>query len=344
MIGLSLAAIEARETRPVVVTHSATLSGRAPRHSRHGLAAFTALAAVAAVPLLAQAPQPQAPINSSATFKSGVEAVTVTASVRDRRGKTVFNLDRNDFEVIDSGMRRQIRDFYTGDSGISLAVLVDISGSMAVGNNIDRAKEAVSTAMGGLKRGADEAGLFSFDSRFLRMVDFTEDLDRVKYAKLVGAPWGTTSLYDSIAEAAQALSTRSNLHRAVLVVTDGLDTGSRLTPGQVSGIASTIDVPVYVLVVATPVDRANSDVVGQDANKVAVTLADLARWTGGDTRVTSTNEEAVAAIADLFTEIRHRYLITFDPSENAGWHALEIRTPKRNLVVRARGWYRSGPP
>ena len=321
----------------------------------HGWLIHTVVAAcvafVAAPALVAAQSAPaQAPINSRTTFKSSVEAVTVTAAVRDRRGRPVRDLVQKDFEVIDSGARREIRDFFAGESGISLAVMVDISGSMAVGGNIDRARETVSSAMSGLRVGADEAALFAFDSGFHRMVDFTVDLDLIRRVRLVGQPWGLTSLYDSIAEAARALGTRSNLHRAVLVLTDGLDSGSRLTPTQVSGIASSIDVPVYVLVMATPVDRANLNLTNSENEKheertaAAVTLADLARWTGGDTRVTSNNLEAVSAIQDLFDEIRHRYLITFDPSESAGWHALEIRTPKRDLTVRTRGWYRSGAP
>lgn len=291
--------------------------------------------------------------DSQATFRSGVEAVTVTASVRDRRGHPVRNLARSDFRVFDSGAPREIRDFYAGESPISLAILVDVSGSMAVGGNIERAKDAVSAATAGLRTGHDEAALFVFDSTIHRLIDFTSSLDRLKRARLEGQPWGLTSLYDSIAEAARQLSDRSNLHRAVLVLTDGLDSVSRLAPNQVSGIASSIDVPVYVLVMATPVDRANTE--RRDAGKdlveaatsqpvPAATLADLARWTGGDTRVTSTSFQTQSAIQDLFTEIRHRYLLTFDPSESAGWHAVQVKTVNRDLVVRARSWYRSGPP
>ena len=162
----------------------------------------------------------------------------------------------------------------------------------ALANNIDRARETVVSAMSGLKPG-DEAALFAFDSGFHRLVDFTEDLDLIRRVKLVGQPWGLTSLYDSIAAAAKELGSRSNIHRAVLVLTDGLDSGSRLTPNQVSGIASSIDVPVYVLVMATPVDRANLEADRNSPkpriDNPAVTLADLARWTGGDTRVTSGN-------------------------------------------------------
>ena len=75
--------------------------------------------------------------------QSGVEVVTVTAAVRDRRGRVVRDLKQADFEVIDPGDAREMRDFYSGEAPISLAVLLDISGSMAVGGNMDRARHAV---------------------------------------------------------------------------------------------------------------------------------------------------------------------------------------------------------
>src|SRR5688500_5514688 len=115
-----------------------------------------------------------------ATFKSAVEVVTVTASVRDGRGRVIRDLKKADFEVLDTGIPRQIKDFYAGDSPVSLAVLLDISGSMSVGGNMDRAREAVAVAMMNLKTGSDEAALFTFDSQLQEVIGFTKDLDRVR--------------------------------------------------------------------------------------------------------------------------------------------------------------------
>ena len=99
------------------------------------------------------------------TFKSGVEVVTVTASVRDRRGRVVRDLNRSDFQVLDTGTAREIRDFHAGDAPISLAIVLDISGSMAVGGNMDRARQAVAFAVGMLSGEHDEAALFTFDEK-----------------------------------------------------------------------------------------------------------------------------------------------------------------------------------
>jgi VWFA-related protein len=280
------------------------------------------------------------------TFKAGVEAVTVNATVRDRRGRLVRDLKKSDFEVIDSGEPREIRDFYTGDSPVSLAVLLDISGSMAVGGNMERARHAVAVAMKTLRDQSDEAALFTFDSELQEVIQFTKDLDRVRRVSLEGKPWGQTSLYDAVAQTARTVAQRTNRHRAVLVITDGVDTNSRLKAPEVSGIASSIDVPVYLLTVVSPVDHIGGDfAVIQTDQRVAetATLADLSRWTGGDMRVASEALQTTEAIADLFAELRHQYVITFEPGVRAGWHPLEIRMRNKNLTVHARSGYMAGP-
>jgi Ca-activated chloride channel family protein len=286
---------------------------------------------------LAQTPQ--------ATFKSGIQLVTVSVAVRSENGRVIRDLQRSDFTVIDAGQPTQIKDFYVGDSPISLAILLDISGSMAVGGNMDRAREAVAVATMNLRPESDEAALFTFDSELQQVVGFTKDLERIRRVSLKGKPWGKTSLYDAVANTATTVSERANRHRALLVITDGVDTGSRLSAAEVSAVANSIDVPVYLLTVVTPIDHPGTEfeVTSDSRSTQTATLEDLARWTGGDMRIASTPAHTSVAIQDLFTELRYQYLISFEPGERPGWHPLEIRTRKRGLVVHARGGYMSGP-
>ena len=88
---------------------------------RRTLAPLVAIAIFLAAPVspaFAQSPE------SQITFKAGVEVVTVSAAVRDGRGSVVRDLQKSDFTVIDSGSTREIRDFFTGDSPVSLAILL----------------------------------------------------------------------------------------------------------------------------------------------------------------------------------------------------------------------------
>ena len=306
--------------------------------------ALTTLATAGSLAAQAQAPRDLAQ-TPQATFKSGVALVTVSVAVRTENGRVVRDLQRSDFTVLDAGQPTQIKDFYVGDSPISLAILLDISGSMAVGGNMDRAREAVAVATMNLRAESDEAALFTFDSQLQQVVEFTKDLERIRRVSLKGTPWGKTSLYDAVADTATTVAERANRHRALLVITDGVDTGSRLSAAEVSAIANSIDVPVYLLTVVTPLDHPGTEfeVISDGRSAQTATLEDLARWTGGDMRIASTSAHTSDAIQDLFTELRYQYLISFEPGERTGWHPLEIRTRKRGLVVHARGGYMSGP-
>jgi VWFA-related protein len=282
------------------------------------------------------------------TFRSGAEAVTVSAVVKDRFGKVIKNLKKTDFELIDSGSARQITDFYSGDSAVSLAVLLDISGSMSISGNMDRAREAVNVAVSSLQSGRDEAALYTFDSALQQVRPFTTQLERITSVSLEGKPWGTTSLYDAIAKTAESAAERTNRHRAVLVITDGVDTASRLTPPQVSYAASRIDVPVYLLVVSNPLDNPEHELAvleatGDHVHPNTATLADLARWTGGEMALSSDIASATKALAKLMGNLRHQYVISFEPGARPGWHPLEIRTRKKSLTVHARSGYLAGP-
>src|SRR5215207_10876659 len=80
--------------------------------------------------------------NTQATFRSGVDLVTVTATVRDGKGRLVKDLTKKDFEVIDRGEKRAINEFRSERAPLSLAILFDVSGSMDTADNTSAAKFA----------------------------------------------------------------------------------------------------------------------------------------------------------------------------------------------------------
>ena len=282
--------------------------------------------------------------DAAPTFTSGVDMVTLNVSVRDRRGRVVRGLAPADFRLIDSGYGRRIENVFTSDAALSVAVLVDVSGSMALDRNIDRARRAVDAVAGALQRGRDEMALFAFDTVLREVTPFTDELHRIGMRELAEAPWGRTSLYDAIADAATLAARRARPHRALLVVTDGVDNGSLRTAGEVSGAANAIAVPVHVLTVARPRPRrAGTNLAGEAADGGAAgSLADLARWTGGSVRAARSPEDLSAALGALLPGLRYQYVLTFRPGFRRGWHPVEIRTADDNLVVQTRGGYVAG--
>jgi len=293
---------------------------------------FGAMLTMCADASLAQTPEDE----SVPSFRSGVDLVTVTAVVRDRRGRLVSELDRDDFEVLDGGEPQPILDFWANDdSAVSVGVLLDVSGSMAVGSKMADARFVANHLLESLRPGVDEHGVFAFDTTLRQIVPFTRQAGHFEAASAELSPYGATSFYDAIAETAERMAERPSVHKAVVAISDGIDTRSKLTAAQVSGIASAIDVPIYVLAVVSPLDVPHEPTAADGTTERAGQLKDLANWTGGGVYFASAPREASQATADLLSELRHQYVLVFEPSVDPGWRLIEVRVRGRPVQTRS---------
>ncbi|HEX6322527.1 MAG TPA: VWA domain-containing protein [Vicinamibacterales bacterium] len=300
-----------------------------------GLLTLLTLLALPAAEAGANAQQP--------TFKSSVDLVQVRAVVRDRRGRFVQGLGKADFEVIDGGHFRPLVDLqFDANAPIRVALLFDVSGSMSVSSKLASAVAASRHFVDGLAP-ADEAAVFAFDRSLREVQPFTSDRDAIDQAFRALRAFGQTSIFDAAADTAARISPDRSRRQAIVIVTDGVDTSSRMTAEQVSAIASAIDVPIYVFAVVAPIDHAGTDdavqtraVTGTDS-----ALGRLAYWTGGSTHVTSTPAHASVAAREILGELRHQYLLAFEPGP-PGWRPLTVRATDDDYSVRARTGYRSG--
>jgi len=276
-------------------------------------------------------------------FRSAVERVSLTVTVRTAKGRHVTNLKREDFTVLDDGTSRRITEFRTDSTPISLGFLVDFSGSMDVAARRGVARENVRNVLAWMQPAVDRAGLYVFDKQFREVQplapvpgDILAQFDRVD------RPFGVTSLFDAIAEAGHRLARDGGPRRAVVALTDGADNASTLTSSEVSTIAAGIDVPIYVIVVVSPFDRAGRTTI-DDARMIDATLqgplADLARWTGGDIYTAVGPAQISLAAEQIVTDLRQQYLIAFEPGARPGWHPLQVRTRNDDLVVLTRSGY-----
>ena len=265
----------------------------------------------------------------------------MAALVRDTRGRLVRNLSRADLQVFERGRERAIVDFQASGHGpVSLAILFDVSGSMR-GETQRAGQRAVEYILSWIQPAADEIALYSFDRDLRQEVAFTNDPARIRAGLGRLSALGQTSLYDAISQTAAALGDRPSPRRAVVVITDGVDTSSTLTPSDVSGAASAIDVPVYVIAVVSPLDHHGTDTaVTSAAGALAQShLTDLARWTGGTLALVSAPAHASQAVHELMAELRHQYLLVFESTAEPGRYALDVKTRRRELTVRARSGY-----
>jgi VWFA-related protein len=276
------------------------------------------------------------------TFRAGVSRVAVTAIARTRDGRPVTDLRPEEFELLDAGQRRSI-EVQVDESPVRLALLVDASGSMNVSERRDAAREVARHVLAWLEPGRDHAGLFTFDSSTVEktpiaplgpMADLLAQFDEV-------LPFGKTSLFDAIAETGRRVALMGGTRRAVLALTDGADNASTMTASEVSGLASAIDVPVYVVLIVPKLDQAGSieDVEDRLTVDLQGQLGNLARWTGGAIFAATGPARTSLAARQIVSELRHQYLIAFEPGDRPGWHPIEVRTTRKDVVVRARSGY-----
>ncbi len=268
-------------------------------------------------------------------FRSGAERVTVAVVARDKNGRPLIGLSATDFQVFDDAEPRAILDFRNDVSPVSVALLLDTSGSMQIDPKLRLASEVGHLLLARMDEGVDEAGLFVFDKTVSTAYPFTKEFGPLRTALTSVHPFGSTSLYDAIAGTAQQLALRPG-RRALVVVTDGVDTSSRMTAAEVSGIASAIDMPVYVIAVGTSVDLSAEP--STKAEDISANLGDLARWSGGMFYRAANSADGSVAARQIVADLRHQYLLAFEPSRASGWHRIEVRA-RQQLTLQARSGY-----
>jgi len=317
---------------------------RSPAVTRRALGVPVILAMFAGL-AYARTALPQQPAASAPTFKAGVDLVTVSVVVKNRDGRPVTGLTRQDFELVDAGRVRSLADFRSEPAPVSLAVLLDTSGSMQIDPKWANAREAITRLAAELETGRDQIALLTFDDELHEVQPYTTTPSDVVRGLHSVRPWGSTALYDAVVQAGRTLATQGASRRAVVVVTDGLDNRSRSTAAGASAVVSSVDMPVYTIVVTSTHDRAEEEAVAGDrsATRPAGTLENLSQWTGGALFQGSTRAESDAAVRQIVSELRYQYVLSFESGTPAGWHPLTVRVRDGKYVVRTRSGYVAGP-
>jgi len=189
-----------------------------------GLAvAFLCAAVRAQQPL----PSPQDP-DPGFRFKSGVELINVNATVSDLTGRFVPGLRQEDFIVYEDGQPQSVTHFSAERVPVSLGIVLDTSGSMD-GEKIKAAQRAIDRFLYELLDPNDEIFLYRFGDHPTLLQGWTSDRQLLTRALGRIAAVGGTAMYDAIAEAVALVTTAQNRKRALVVISDGNDTSSRIS-------------------------------------------------------------------------------------------------------------------
>jgi Ca-activated chloride channel family protein len=298
--------------------------------TRMNLPMLAMLAAVSAVVLSAQQRPPQEP---PAAFRSSTQTVPVYATVVDKTGRLVSDLEEAQFEILDNGKPRPITVFKSDVQPISVVAMLDTSGSMTL--NLDFLKVAAEEFVLRLMP-QDRARIGNFsDLIFINPPNFTSNRDELIRILRNDIRFGNpTFLWDAINASMDALSSESG-RRVVLIFTDGDDRTSQVaTRDSLLDRAQAEDIMIYAIglqsrlpaigLVTTP-DRG---------------LRKLAEDTGGgffDLKKTAELGKTFTRVAD---ELHRQYVLGFSPEVLDGLpHKLDVRVKVPGMTARARKSY-----
>jgi Ca-activated chloride channel homolog len=297
---------------------------------------FVCLLAVATV----AAQQQQPPI-----FKSGARTVAVYATVTDGDGRLVPDLEKEDFEVRDSGKSVPIAVFSKEVQPITLVMMLDRSGSMR-GNFqlVDQSAESFVRAM----QPNDKAKIGSFAEKVqLDPEEFTSDHSAlIKILRTRLQQKGPTPLWNAMDLSVNELKGQ-NGRRVILLFTDGADNPGNFKLNNMSFMdvqrrAQESDVMVYAIGLESrdPAAIAGGGFGAMGGSRPDPGLPAIAGETGGGYFELRNSADLAATFSRVADELRRQYLIGFEPQKLDGkMHKIEVRIKKGGMKARARKEY-----
>jgi Ca-activated chloride channel family protein len=304
----------------------------------HNVSLPTVLAIVLTV--VAVRPVPQA------TFRAASDVVAVYATVRDRNGGLVRGLTRDDFEVRENGKATEIAAFSGDLQPITLAMVLDRSGSLAtrIGD--------VSAAAHGFFEALRAGDRVSLSSLSWDCAPLTDDVARLRGLVQVMPPDVGSPIWEAIDRAFFSMVDESG-RQAILVFSDGADSGSPISrfPGFYQGPCQAASEATGATFREVAARAARNGVLvyavgveGPSGRRTDSELRTLARDTGGELFRMRHDESLTPVFERIADELHHQYLLGFVPARRDGQVAsIDVRVKRPGLQVRARRRYSVAP-
>ena len=264
----------------------------------------------------------------AATFRAGVDAVAVEASVR-RNNRPVTGLKISDFELLDNGVPQQISDLNYERLPIDVTVLLDVSASVT-GRVLDQLRQSVRQLKSDLGP-RDRLKLVAFNMQVRRLADFEAPAAAADtaFASLSGR--GSSAIFDSVAVQLAAPAPAGRRHLVVLF-TDGQDSSSISDPDTLFDVAKRSTATVDIALSRSP---------GRPPITIGRMYDQLARETGGLVVSTTPGENLASTFRRALADFRASYVLYYTPQgvARAGSHTIDVRVKRDGTEVRARRGY-----
>jgi VWFA-related protein len=300
---------------------------------------------LAAVPLVRPAPAggaaAQAIQQAPQTMHIEVNLVNVFATVRDKRTKRIVSdMEQNDFKITEDNAEQKISSF-SRDSNlpVTLGLLIDTSGSEE--QTLGAEQEAGVRFLARVLRKGDLATVINFDTDVNLLADLTDDqgmLDRAIQRARINAPMAMgplggnqpgTIFYDAVYLACHDKLAEEAGRKALVILTDADDEGSRYRIEDAVEAAQRTDTVVHILLIAR----------GLGNESVARKLTDA---TGGRTIVVRSEKNLEQAFDEISEELRSQYTLSYSSSNGAhdgSYRKIKVESTRKDLDVLARRGY-----
>ncbi|MES2222437.1 MAG: VWA domain-containing protein [Acidobacteriota bacterium] len=276
------------------------------------------------------------------TFKTSVTEVVLYATVVDSHDHLVTSLQKQDFTVYENNAPQTITSFGQEDVPVSMAILVDNSGSMA------QKRSAVNRAAIDLIQASnpqDEAFIVNFSDEAFLDQDFTSDINLLRKGLSHIDAQGGTALYDAVIAAADHLAKQAkHPKQVILIITDGEDNSSSATLAETVRRIQDLNGPIVYSIGLLYNESDHGQ--GRRAHKALQSLSDE---TGGIAFFPKSLDHVDSIVAEVAQDIRHQYVLGYHPTEpisQRGYRTIHVEAKAKGLgklSVRTRAGYFANP-
>jgi Ca-activated chloride channel homolog len=264
------------------------------------------------------------------------DLVVLNMTVTDKAGQYVKGLKPTDFKLYVDGVevpQSAIGNFSFQEAPYAAVLLLDTSGSMEA--RFSLARSAAIRFLDGL-RPEDMVAVYRFDSKIERVQEFSGGRDLAPTAYAIRAQ-GMTALNDAIVQAAKTLATRTEHRKAIVILSDGMDTYSSASSDKAVESALAVGANIYA------VDMSQVEVTGSGKRQGAASLRGFAEKTGGRFIATPGGPALRDAFTGIADELGHQYTMSYRPPDqnrDGKWHTIEVKVNREDASVRTRKGFR----
>jgi len=288
--------------------------------------------------------------NKKTSHTVAVSAISIAVTVQDKKGRYINDLTKEDFSIYENNEKRDLTYFsHDFKAPLSLTVLLDVSGSMALQDKLKESKESLKYLATFLLDLDDEFSLLIFaDGEVEVAMNFSNNKNYFLTVLEKTEAYGQTALNDAVTVTPEFANKGNNEKRAILLITDGIENDSQYSHYQAVEIARRVDIPIFTIGYKIPLSdqylRKYKHSPSLTSSGIVYSLERFSRATGGKAFFINQAEELKTALREIKKELSHQYILGYTSYRNQEneYREIKVITSKKKYKVRTREGYYSG--